>query len=256
MYDKGNLVKKFAEAGLTLEFGLVNRSNREIFGVKVDRKVGGNLRDEWFVMQPGHESNTIRVIDVNKKYHQVLIQVKEEKREFFTVGYKGKKQRHTTSASTRKFLLGLDERQLFMCQVNSRSRTVDHAHELLKAPNLVTAEGKVGRATRQGEWFFIKPTDWEQKEIEKAIAKHLIMKKIPIGADSSGRGVSGNPHTADETLFIKGKPLKHGWPVRDREIFVRGKIRHKDHKTIEFKSWRKVLRNTESRESQVGTWID
>ena len=70
--NKELLLKRFSDAGLTLKFGSVNRSERKIFGCRVERKVGGNLRNEWFVMQVGDAHNEILVVDVDTlpPYHR------------------------------------------------------------------------------------------------------------------------------------------------------------------------------------------
>ena len=256
MYDKKLIEKRFAEAGLTVKFGNIIRVwNKEIFGVMVDRKVGGNIRDEWFTMQPGNDDNDVTVIDIDKKLHQILLMVKEPKREFIYDNW-GQKHKGSTSALIRKFLMGLDERQLFMCQVNRSAKTVKDAHKLLKSPEVHTAEGKLGRATRQGEWFFLPTTEQEVNMIEESIKRHMIFveHKKRIAVDR-GRE-PGKPHTADEIVIVPSKKLEHGFGVKPFDVYVRGKVRHADHETVSFPTWRRVMRNAEDRSALVGTWID
>ena len=262
MYSKEGLQKGFERAGLHLEFEKETRFNKDIFACRVTRDLKGVYRHEYFVMQPGHETNTIMVLDSNKEFGQVLILVKEEARtwkEKERIHWRSRKTRwveRKASAARRKFLLGMDERQLFMCQVNPTATTVKQAHDLLKSPTVYTAEGKVGRATRQGEWFFVKTTDVERKVIEDGLKNLTVIlrKKARIG----NRG--GKPHMADELINMPGPRLEHGFAVRGNEQYIRGKVRHPDHKTVEFKQWVKVFRNTETREGvrngMGGTWID
>ena len=78
-------------------------------------------------MQTG-ENNQIDVIDVNKKFHQILLMVKEKERTFKEKRWDPKARKHRmvtrrTGGTLRKFLLGLDERQLFMCQVDRSARS-------------------------------------------------------------------------------------------------------------------------------------
>ena len=237
-------------------------ANKDVFGMKVERAISGNARSEVFVMQPGHEDNTIQVMDTDDKYGQVVLLVKEEERKFFTEhkDYKTKKMIktwHTTPHSVRKFLAGRDERQLFMCQVNAKATTVAQAHALLKNPTVHTAEGKVGRATRQGEWFFLPCTDFELSELVKGIKNATLAMHKKMRLPSPGK-----PHTAEEAVSKPAPTLSHGHSVNARaDIYVRGKITHPDHETVSFSQWRKVLRNMEEgrdsdRGGRMGTWID
>jgi hypothetical protein len=262
MYNKDGLVEKFKKAGLVLKFGTVMGSNKDVFGMRVERAIHGNARSEMFVMQCGHEDNTIQVMDMNSEFGQVVLLVKEEARRFFTEhkDYKTKKMIktwHTTPKSTRKFLAGRDERQLFMCQVKATATTVAQAHQLLKNPTVHTAEGKLGRAARQGEWFFLPCSDAEIQEIERHIKKSEVAIRKKVRLPSPGK-----PHTAEEYLAMASPKLSHGFSVQLRDnIFVRGKITHADHETVTFSRWRRVLRNMEEgrdgdRGGRMGTWID
>jgi hypothetical protein len=80
---------------------------------------------------------------------------------------------------------------------------------------------------------------------------------VPIGIHAGRRG--GNPHTADELLKLTASVLEHGFSVRRRDdIFVRGKVRHKDHATVSFSEWRKVIANTETSAGRMEgvNWVD
>jgi hypothetical protein len=258
MYNKAGLVEKFKKAGLVLKFGDVLTANLDVFGMRVERAIHGNARSEVFVMQCGHEDNTIQVMDMNFEFGQVVLMVKEEERRFFTEHKDFKTRKmvktwHTTPKSVRKFLAGRDERQLFMCQVSAKATTVAQAHQLLKNPTVHTAEGKLGRATRQGEWFFLPCSDQQIREIESGIKSCTIAVHKKMRLPSPGK-----PHTAAEFIQVPGRKLSHGHTVQDRDdIFVRGKVTHADHETVAFTQWRRVLRNMESRqEGRTGTWID
>ncbi len=113
---------------------------------------------------------------------------------------------------------------------------------------------------RQGEWFFIPaPTmevDWG-----------LVVYHEPI------RRGAGKPHMC-EALYARDGEIVHvcdeypnglttpefealpleernsdDWErrVRDADVFVRGRVRHRDHATISLPFWHKVVMNTETK---------
>ncbi|MFX1479014.1 MAG: hypothetical protein ACFFCI_12860, partial [Promethearchaeota archaeon] len=106
---------------------------------------------------------------------------------------------------------------------------------ILKPEYVIKSEKETKRIKRQGEWFFIPVTTKEQNLIEEN--ENLIEKKQPIGG--------ANPHIADQLIRI------------DDEIYVKGKIKHVEHRTLKLNGWFRVLRNTEVRSrTRVLGWID
>lgn len=276
--ERKHLITRFAEAGLTLVLAgePMEQSNPAIFQLDIPRKLRGNTRTEWFRIWPGDEGNTIVVATVEKRRQQLVLFVKEERRTFLTtqrfsrrswqrtsaaprpvVGAKHGQLaivavreagngyvvelRGETPASKRHYLCGVDERQLFVCQLPRGCSTVADAHRALKRTELVLAEGRApGRTVRQGEWFFVNPTYEERAQLERLLEQHpyLIQRKSPIGA-------GGHPHRADEIVRVPGKLLAHGWPIRENDVYVRGTVQHVDHAAVKFATWRKVIRNNE-----------
>jgi hypothetical protein len=83
-----NLVRRFAEAGLTLVFsdrpiviGLRGQGD-EVVQVDIQRKTNGSRRQEWFRIYPGAKTNRVEVVGTDKKYGQVVLMVHEPVREF------------------------------------------------------------------------------------------------------------------------------------------------------------------------------
>jgi len=273
-----NLVKGFERAGLKVEVTNTpftrGTGGEDVFGMDIDRRIKGNRRTEIFRIYPGHDSNRVLVQGTDAEKGQLVLMVHEKRRPFETLIYKSripdrpkntiretKKHwvvREYTPENKRHFLMGVDERQLFIAQLPKAVSTVRDAHNCLKAPTVWTAEGKQkGRTFRQGEWFFLNTTDTEKKEIEKAVEMGLMKRKESIGAHAGRAG--GNPHIAEELVVLGGTPLSHGFPMRQRpEVFVRGNIRHVDHKTLKIRQWRKVIANTESNQGRMEgvSWID
>src|SRR5262249_1576274 len=99
---------------------------------------------------------------------------------------------------------------------------------------------------RQGEWFFVVPWATEIAEVEKALrgSTLFVRKKASINAFIPR---VGKPHVADELVVAKNA------------VYVRGDIRHPDHKTMRLPSWRRVVKNREVENGRApfgGTWID
>jgi hypothetical protein len=174
-----------------------------------------------------------------------------------------------------KFLCGHDERHWFVAAVPERASasSVQTAFEALKpaavrnrVEQLKVKPRKRNRRRneafiRQGEWFFV-PVEWMR------IDESWVLRNEPIA-----RG-GGKPHMCEELIrqvgelvyvstqhpnglteaqyrkLISRKPkLRNlGWVTQRRNpgVFVRGKVRHADHKTIVLDGWHQVLMNTET----------
>lgn len=302
--QRTHLVRRFADAGLSLVLadrplmGLGGRGGSDIVQIDIQRD---SRRHEWFRIFPGADDNRIEVVGIDKGIGQLVLMVHEAPRDFtedvpwsrfmdlhgqpdwiatlarnlgvrqdaiiprygrtsiLSVGI-----RRRTPGNKRHFLCGLDERQLFIAQLNRGCSTVREAHASLKTTTVSLAEGQGIKAVRQGEWFFLEATKAELQEIEVGIKKNrfVVEENVPIGPFSVVGGVRGarkvrqfrgNPHTADELLVVP-----NGFSVRGRELFVRGRVRHVDHATVKFASWVRVIRNSEANAGQalgVG-WVD
>ena len=294
-----NLVRAFQKADLKLEIMKVPiRSGTgmdDIVQIDVGRDIKGNRRTEWFRIWPGAKDNNIQVRDTDKKKKQLVLLVNEPEREFeeripirrrlrkgdgitptredvqrnLGRGSRILRQNKTewvvlrkSTSDTRYFLMGVDERQLFIAQLANSCTTVAEAHKSL-GRTVLTADGnRRGSALdRQGEWFFWETSQMVRDAIEEGIKKNqiIVKKKVSIGAHAGRAG--GNPHTAEELIVIPSvKVLSHGFGVRPRAIYVRGRVSHVDHKTIKFSHWREVVANNEGATANAGAlgvyWID
>jgi hypothetical protein len=176
----------------------------------------------------------------------------------------------------QKFLCGHDERHWFVAAVPeaAHTATVRDAQEALKPADVRASQVRAGVKTkarnrrrnagfvRQGEWFFIPAPDLHVKDL-------LALRNEPLR-----RGL-GKPHFA-EFLFRQGGVSVHvcpqfpngltdheygelirrepekrhlRWQVmrRNPEVYVKGRIRHPDHKTTVLPGWHRVVPNTENR---------
>ena len=174
-----------------------------------------------------------------------------------------------------KFLCGHDERHWFVAAIPESAPvgTVRQAKEALKPAEVQAAQARKGlRAEarnrrknaayrRQGEWFFLPVPGF-------AVDEKLVLRDEPLR-----RGNGGKPHWAEfcyrtggETVYVcprhpngvtqaqyreilAGNPKAKGWGWRAMRrnpgVYVRGRVRHADHKTIILHGWHRVLMNTE-----------
>jgi hypothetical protein len=200
------------------------------FDVRRDKK------GEYFLLSKAAEDKTeLVVLDVQPDDRHLLLLTRE-----------GKKK--------ARFLAGHDERHWFVAAIPEKTpvSTVRAAKIALKPAPVKEASEVI----RQGEWFFIPRP-------EEKIDEKLVLHNEPL---TRGRG--SKPHrcadlvrTGGETVYVKGSQivtetayakldayLKKGWQVmrRNARVFVRGRIRHSDHKTIVLTTWHEVLMNTEN----------
>jgi hypothetical protein len=156
-----------------------------------------------------------------------------------------------------KFLLGHDERHWFAAAVPGDSvRDVRTAIASLRPEEI---EGR--KAIRQGEWFFVP----ESGVTEKGAVIH---RNEPLS-----RGAGSKPHICEELMRRGGVTVMvcrqyptgiglaeyerlietnrdasgYVWRrmTRDAEVYARGEVRHRDHKTIDLVGWHRVYMNRE-----------
>lgn len=224
-------------------------------GVSID--IGRDDEGEFFHITVGRDApSELAVLDAQPQLRHLLLMSRQD-------------------SEKHKFLCGHDERHWFVAAVPERAAvsSVKTAFEALK-PAVVQQElnrKRVRRKNRnrrrneaflrQGEWFFIPVGDRNFPDL-------LILRNEPL------RRGAGKPHFCEQLIRIGGelvyvsvqhpngltarehqklisrKPeLRHlHWVAQRRnpQVFVRGKIRHADHKTIVLDGWHQVLMNTET----------
>jgi len=219
--------------------------------------VGADRRGEFFeILRPPEVAAALEVLDVRPADRHLLLLVRE-------------------AGQKNKFLCGHDERHWFVAALpeNAAVGTVPQAKEALKPAAVHAAQARqrlngAARARRknaayrrQGEWFFLP-------EPGLVVDEKLVLRDEPLV-----RGNGGKPHWADfcyrsggETVYVcprrrngvsaeqynrilASNPRAKGWGWRlmrrDPVVFVRGRVRHPDHKAIVLHGWHRVLMNTE-----------
>ena len=176
-----------------------------------------------------------------------------------------------------KFLCGHDERHWFVAAVPESAGgvgSVTAAKEALKPTDVKRLQNRLGVKSkdrnrrknaafvRQGEWFFVPGAGLAVNEL-------LVLRDEPLS-----RGAGSKPHRAEfcyrtggEVVYVcrrhpqgvsparyntivsrNPKALSWGWVTmrRNPAVYVKGRIRHADHKTVVLHDWHQVLMNTEN----------
>jgi hypothetical protein len=247
--------RHFAKIGARAKVHPEIRRNR-IDAVTID--IGHDGDGEFFDIALSREANAdLSVVDVRPNIRHLLLMSEQ---------HDGK----------HKFLCGHDERHWFVAAVPERASVsnVKTAFEALKPVAVRQRENQLKVKSRkrnlrrneafvrQGEWFFVPVPDWLR------IDERLVFRNEPIA-----RG-GGKPHMCEELVRQGGEMVyvspqhpqgltawQHRrllsrqpklrnlqWVVQRRNplVFVRGKVRHTDHKTIVLNGWHQVLMNTET----------
>ena len=252
------LERKFTRIGARLK--CVDRPGRSRArgpadgGVRLDVQTDG--KGEFFAIigEANSEAN-VEVLDVQPSDRHLLLMVRHD----------GEKS---------KFLCGHDERHWFVAAVPESAPvgTVRAAKEALKPDEVQAIQARLGLRWeqrnrrknaayhRQGEWFFVPAlTPGRTRSSSCATSRSPGERGAsPIAPSSAtGRGAQRLrqpalpewPVRSNYRRLIEKRPEARSWPWRvmrrDAEVYVRGRIRHADHKTITLDGWHRVLMNTE-----------
>jgi hypothetical protein len=269
------LTLRFEAAGLPVELRTLPLTDRmaradDIVQIDIARDARKHRPTERFRVYPGHRDNRLEVLGVDKAIRQLVLLVDEPERSFqVKLSNKAripsdarilqKDEKHvwisqTTSGRVRRFLCGMDEQHLFIAMVPDAVTTVRAAHASLRDSRVDELEVKAPLPTiRQGEWFFVAIPDAEQDIVEGLARRRLpVHRNVGIAEAAKIRRL-GRQHVADEVLIVPSMKT-----IQDVAIYVRGAVRHPDHRTIVLRAWRRTIVNRESIEQPIEgiDWID
>ncbi len=211
----------------------------------------GKSRVEEYILIHFGRLTEVNVLDVDRKQQQIVLRAYEPAscveqlvwdrrlRDFRT-------EEHVVPESTRRLLVGMDERHLFACPLGKNASSVREAHRKLM-PVAARVKRQKGakrdkRTKRQGEWFFV-PVDSTQvlEKIQRTVDLVGAERRQPIQ-----RLIAGRPHIVDERVQVGDA------------IYVRGRVRHPDHSVLKLNGWHEVHLNTENRSARIEgmSWVD
>ncbi|MFH2007235.1 MAG: hypothetical protein ABI333_11660 [bacterium] len=247
-----HVIKKFDRMGARLEVlrELTRGARRE--GLSIDVIEAGPRGDSFAIAV--ETDVELQVLDCQPRLRHLLLMAK----------------RADSGALIGKYLCGHDERHWFVAGVGREATNVRTAVESLK-PDAVRQEQKRVRPkrrnrrhnpafVRQGEWFFLPAPDFDpggrqvlsDEPLVRGQGKpHRAQHLVRYG----GRQVyvtQRHPNGLSEAAYrrlLAQNPAARGWGwrvmVRDPQVYVKGAIRHPDHKTVMLQHWYRVLVNEE-----------
>lgn len=210
-------------------------------GARQDERVRidvGRDRDGEFFEVRCQDGVVPEILDVQPVSHHLVLMVRD-------------------GVDKNKFLLGRDERHWFAAAIPG-----DGVHDVRTAIASLRPDEAAGReAIRQGEWFFVPAPGVRENT-------RAILRNEPLS-----RGAGSKPHICEELMRRAGvavmvsqayptgiteseynqlmdsdpKARHMSWRrmVRDAEVYARGDVRHRDHKTIHLDGWHRVYMNRE-----------
>ncbi len=253
--------RQFTKIGARVKVRAQSRRVRTELSIDIGRDVEGEFFDLALAKS---DAVDVKVLDIQPRIRHLLLMSEQ-------------------SDGKHKFLCGHDERHWFVAAVPERApvSNVKTAFEALKPAAVRQREDRLKVKSRkrnrrrneafirQGEWFFVPvQSSFVPVQSWRRINERLIFRNEPIA-----RG-GGKPHMCEELVRLGGELVyvspQHPqgltemqrrrlisrnhklrnlqWVAQRRNplVFVRGKVRHPDHKTIVLDGWHQVLMNTET----------
>ena len=259
------LGSQFSRARLDLKVTgapLIRAGNSAIVQLDIARK------PQQFLLWKGDDHNQIQVQNTDKSLRQLVLFVKEPQRAFEVrvrkeqaVGrriVRKDSNRHFvwvqefTQVGQRHLLCGMDEQHYFVAQLPHGVATVQEAHSALANPAAAqNARANGAKLIRQGEWFFVRAS---HAEVEALTELNPLVRRGVATTDGSSVWRRGRPHVVDELVQL-GPGFKPA-PLETGQVFVRGKVRHPDHRVLHLLEWHRVFGNNEASQPVGVQWAD
>lgn len=252
--DTGLLAERFALMGARVKFRETENGFRR-WQLNPGIDIRTDERGEFFDIRLARD----------ERVEYEVIDLRPELRHLLLLGRRG--------GQKEKYLCGHDERHWFVCAVPGASVSgVRTAFEALQpfderwvARNLRRQKNRFRRRNeafvRQGEWFFVPDPD-------VVVPEWLVLRNEPLS-----RGAGSKPHVCQFAYrtggigvwvcarfpvgvtfeqydkIVERDPRARHWNwklfLRGAGVYVRGTVRHSDHKTVRLEGWHRVSMNLE-----------
>ena len=249
---RANILGNFKEAGLPVSTTISRNANSMLGSpVPIVRLSINQNPMEHFMVDVGDEKNKVEILGIDNNFKQLVLLVKEPKREYKIPkeNREGKIEyeiKHTDSTE-RRYLMGLDERHLFISGLPKEEiNTVEEAHKSLKHKEVISAEREGKEIKRQGEYFFVPLTEKEEDEL---------LDKIDEKKEQTGKGFKKNGklrRNGHRIHFVKRLVFMR----RGRKIFAHGAVTHEQHAPLILDNWHRVYKNRETESLGISGFID
>ncbi len=274
MHIDSHITAKFKRMHARVRFAEVRlgwRQNSLQDAVAFRFDIGKDARGQFFDLRLNPvKVKDVLVLDSRPRERHLLLMVREQIREDRLLVVKD-----------HRVLMGHDEREWFLAGLpeSQRVTTVRQAMEALKPDDVKVSQARHGVKTRnlnkrrnggfkrQGEWFFIPvhglPASSElvhrNEPLQRGAGKPHIAQFLVRTGGRTGyvRSWGGKVYEQEEwhSLIKEGRGGNpRSWQIVtiEPEIYVRGRVRHPDHKTVDLPGWHRVLPNTEQ---ESGTFL-
>lgn len=170
-----------------------------------------------------------------------------------------------------RFLCGLDEKGWFAAAIPKAVSNIADAMEALKPAQILGAQKhlkqkhknkrKNAAFLRQGEWFFIPAPGIvpdpmliiKNEPIRRGNGSPHMVEEIYRSGGETVYVCSKHPNGIDESRYqklIKNNPKAKAWGWRlmrrNMAVYGRGRVSHRDHKTITLSGWHSIIPNREN----------
>lgn len=206
-------------------------------GLKIRIDIGRDRTGEFFDVRCG-EGVVPEILDVQPPTRHLVLMVRD-------------------GNARNKFLLGRDERHWFAAAVPGES--VHDVRTAIASLRPTEIEGRT--AIRQGEWFFVPERGISEKDAvihrneplsrgggsKPHICEELMRRGGATVMVSSEYPTGINPARYERLISTDPKARSMAWRsmTRDADVYARGEVRHRDHKTIDLDGWHRVYMNRE-----------
>jgi hypothetical protein len=170
-----------------------------------------------------------------------------------------------------RFLCGLDEKGWFAAAVPEAVSNISDAMDALKPAQIIGAQKQLkskhrnkrknAAFLRQGEWFFIPAPDLvpdpmliiRNEPIRRGNGSAHVVEEIYRSGGETVYVCSKYPNGIDASNYqklIKRQPKARAWGWRlmrrNMAVYGRGRVSHRDHKSIILKGWHSIIPNREN----------